>query len=129
MKKAVVRIMLGLCLLVFVMASSGCVTQRHISISHVPDQAIAQIVKGQTTKVTILEQMNEPDQRIPLDNKREEFCYIDEDFETRATRFNRAEIDRKRTELWIIFDENDKVADFGRRPTLKEKHYTLSSTR
>lgn len=124
MKENIARILLASFMAVLLAAVSGCVTATYGEIA---TTFKSQITKGKTTKVEVLQELGDPDQRIDLGKDQEMFSYIKEVYfinPVTAWTQDPGKLNRN-TEFWITFDKNDKVLDFGERPTTKLKKYSM----
>jgi hypothetical protein len=109
--------------LIGIIGSTGCFSPgaQHGSIV-APAQKKA-IVPGTTTKTEILRELGNPDQKIDLGNKQEQFSYITLNirrgmFIPMGGGVNGLGGISSNTEYWILF-ENDIVKETGERPTTK----------
>lgn len=94
---------------------SGCAAGTFGSVV-TPEQK-ASIIKGQTTKVDLLQEMGNPDQTIDLGDGKEQVSYISSAIT--STGFSSSNTN---TEFWVVLNKG-VVEDFGERPTTKEPNY------
>ncbi|MFI3185099.1 MAG: hypothetical protein QX198_03890 [Methylococcaceae bacterium] len=123
MKENIVRMLLASFVTVLLATGSGCVTGTYGEVAATFKN---QIAKGKTTKVEVLQELGDPDQRIDLGKGQETFSYIKEVYS--ANPFSGLQDlgkINKNTEFWITFDKNDRVVNFGERPTTKLKKYSM----
>jgi len=127
MKENIVRMLLASFVAVLLSVGSGCVYTS--TYGEVAATFKSQIAKGKTTKVEVLQELGDPDQRIDLGNDQMMFSYIKEVYSYSPNPFTAYTQDlgkiNKNTEFWIKFDKNDRVVDFGERPTTKSKKYSM----
>jgi outer membrane protein assembly factor BamE (lipoprotein component of BamABCDE complex) len=121
MKNVMMKVVFVCCFVVFLTTMSGCATYMS---GAVPDRFKSQVVKGKTTKTDVLQELGNPDQKIDLDNGKQQFSYIKEEYRiTPLSGLSANAGQSKNTEFWLTFDTTGAVVDFGDRPTSKTKNY------
>ena len=100
---------------------TGCVNMGGDYGSVVTEGQKSSIVKGKTSKIEILRELGNPDQKIDLGNGKEQFSYIKETIKSSGNPFTMS-TGSTYNEFWILFD-NGIVSDFGERPTTKAPNY------
>lgn len=96
----------------------GCLPGTHGSIIE-PAQRAA-IVRGQTTKDQVLNELGSPDDEVDLGGGKEEISYIQETVPNRAN-FNLLRNSSK-SQFWILLN-NNVVEAYGDRTTDKSPNY------
>ena len=119
--KVMTKVVFGCCLVILMATVSGCYS---ISQGTVSTHFKSQIAKGKTTKVEVLQELGNPDQKIDLGDGKQQFSYIKEEYKiTPLSCFSSNAGNSQNIEFWLAFDADNTVADFGERPTTKAKNY------
>lgn len=125
-------IVIFLCIVLMLFASAGIAGglfrwQSDIGTKISPEQK-ADIVKGKTTRVQILQELGDPDQKIDLGKGQLQYSYLQGTKKSSlATQFKYSFGGKpsdmvKFTEFWVVF-KNDVVHDFGEKPTNKRPKF------